>query len=268
MSRQGISGSGRAELAAVVGRRRFIAPEDAATELELDAHSAARKLAHWAEKGWLRRVRRGLYIPVPVEAENPQRWAEDALVVATAAWSPCYFTGWTAASHWGLTEQVFRTTVLKTARRVRASEVRLLDVDYLLMHASEEAMGWGTEPVWREETRLQIADPARTVVDILDRPRIGGGIRHGAEILGAYLDSYEPSRLVDYADRLGNRAVFKRLGYLLEALGRDDPGLIAACRTRLSTGVAVLDPEGAPDGPRVPPWRIRANVRVAAQAPS
>ncbi len=268
MSSQGISGSGRAELAAVVGRRRFIAPEDVATELEIDAHVAARKLAHWAEKGWLRRVRRGLYIPVPVEAENPKRWAEDALVVAVAAWSPCYFTGWTAASHWGLTEQVFRTTVLKTARRVRASEVRLLDVDYLLMHISPEAMSWGIEPVWREETRLQIADPARTVVDILDQPRIAGGIRHAAEILSAYLDDHEPSRLVDYADRLGNRAVFKRLGYLLEALDRDEAVLIEACRARMSRGVAVLDPEGPPDGPRVPAWRIRANVRVAAQAPS
>jgi predicted transcriptional regulator of viral defense system len=268
MSSQGISGSGRAELAAVVGRRRFIAPEDVATELDLDAHVAARKLAHWAEKGWLRRVRRGLYIPVPVEAENPERWAEDALVVAGAAWSPCYFTGWTAASYWGLTEQVFRTTVLKTAQRVRASDVRLLDADYLLMHVSPEAMSWGIEPVWREETRLQIADPARTVVDILDQPRIGGGIRHGAEILGAYLDDHDPSRLVAYADRLGNRAVFKRLGYMLEALGRDEPDLIAACRAHLSRGVAILDPEGPQEGQRVPAWRLRANVHVAAQAPS
>jgi predicted transcriptional regulator of viral defense system len=268
MSSQGISGSGRAELAAVVGRRRFITPSDVATELDVDAHVAARKLAHWAEKGWLRRVRRGIYIRVPVEAENPERWAEDALMVAAAAWSPCYFTGWTAASHWGLTEQVFRTIVLKTTGRVRTSEVHLLDVDYLLMHISPEATSWGIERVWREETRLQIADPARTVVDILDQPRIGGGIRHAAEILGSYLDDYESSRLVDYADRLGNRAVFKRLGYLLEALGRNDPELIAACRARLSTGVAVLDPEGPPGGPRTPAWRIQANVHVAAQAPS
>jgi hypothetical protein len=31
---------------------------------------AARELAHWAERGWLRKVRRGLCIPVPVEAEH------------------------------------------------------------------------------------------------------------------------------------------------------------------------------------------------------
>jgi len=229
---------------------------------------AARKLAHWAEKGWLRRVRRGLYIPVPVEAEHPESWSQDAMVVAAAVWSPCYFSGWTAAAQWGLTEQVFRTTVVKTVRRVRRSEVRMLDSDYLLVHAVEQSMGWGLASVWQEEVRLRIADPARTMVDILDLPRIGGGIRHAAEILGSYLDEHDPQLLVEYADRLGNRAVFKRLGFLVEALGREEPELTAACLARRSAGVALLDPDGPRDGPRMPRWSIRANVHVAAESPS
>jgi len=268
MSLHGISGAGRTELAAVTGRRRFVTPADVASELGVDPHVAARKLAHWAEKGWLRRVRRGLYIPVPVEAEHPGGWAQDALVVATAVWAPCYFAGWTAASHWSLTEQMFRTTVLKTTRRVRATEVRLLDVDYLLTHIGKGGMTWGLESLWHEEIRIQIADPARTVIDILDAPRIGGGIRHVAEILGAYLDNYDALRLVEYGDRLGNRAVFKRLGFLVEALERDERELIAACRTRLSAGLALLDPDAPPDGPRVPSWGLRANVRISPIAPS
>jgi predicted transcriptional regulator of viral defense system len=268
VSAHGISGSGRAELAAVAGRRRFVSPEDVAGELGVDARVAARKLAHWAEKGWLRRVRRGLYIPVPVEAEHPGSWSQDAMVVAAAVWSPCYFSGWTAAAQWGLTEQVFRTTVVKTARRVRRSEVHLLDANYLLVHAFEESMAWGLESVWHEEVRLRVADPARTVVDILDAPRIGGGIRHAAEILETYLDEHDPQLLVDHADRLGNRAVFKRLGFLVEALGREEPELTAACMARLSAGVALLDPDGPKEGPRVPRWSIRANVRVRAESPS
>jgi hypothetical protein len=54
-------------------------------------------------------------------------------VVAAEVWNPCYFTGWTAAQHWALTEQVFRTTVLKTSERVRAATARLLDQDYLVL---------------------------------------------------------------------------------------------------------------------------------------
>ena len=255
-------------MAAVAGRRRFVSPADVAGELGVDAHVAARKLANWAEKGWLRRVRRGLYIPVPVDAQRPEAWSQDALVVAAAVWSPCYFTGWTSASRWGLTEQVFRTTVVKTAQRVRHAQVRLLDADYLLVHVPEESMGWGMEVVWQEEVQLRLADPTRTVVDILDAPRIGGGVRTAAEILGAYLDDHDAARLIEYADRLGNRTVFKRLGYLVEALARDEPSLIAACQERLPAGLAILDPGGPTDGPRVPRWGLRANVRVTPESPS
>ncbi len=264
---RGISGFGRGELALVLAGRRFVSPELAASALGVDARVAARKLAHWAEQGWLRRVRRGLYIAVPVEA-RPESWSQDAMVLASAVWSPCYFSGFTAARHWGLTEQVFRTTVVKTARRVRASSARLLDAEYLLGHVGAEELEWGLELVWHEEVRLLIADPARTVVEILDVPRLGGGIRHCAEILDAYLEGREGGRLVEYALRLGNRTVLKRLGYLLEVLGRGEPEVLAACRAGLSSGVSLLDPDGPRAGPRVAAWRLRANVAVAREGPS
>lgn len=268
MSERGISSSGRAELSAAVARRRFVSPEEAAAELGVDARVAARKLAHWAERGWLRRVRRGLYIPVPVEAERPESWSQDPMVLAEAVWSPCYFTGWTAANHWSLTEQVFRTTVLKTSQRVRTTRARLLDSEYLVVHTSADAMAWGLESVWHEEVRLRVADPARTVIDLLDKPRLGGGIRHAAEILATYLDEHEAARLIEYGDLLGNRAVLKRLGYLVDVLGRNEPELTAACRTRLSTGIALLDPDGPRAGARVTAWRVRANARVGPEEPS
>src|SRR5882724_4435690 len=94
----GISGRGRAELAQVLAAGcRFIKPADVAETLNVDADGAAKKLARWAEAGWVRRVRRGLYIGVPVHVTNPAAWSEDPLLVAAEIWSPCYFTGWTAA---------------------------------------------------------------------------------------------------------------------------------------------------------------------------
>ena len=160
MATQGISGAGRAELTAVAGRRRFVTPDDVAAELEVDPSVAAKKLAHWADSGWLRRVRRGLYIPVPVEAERPSGWSDDPLVVATEVWAPCYFTGWTAASHWGLTEQVFRTTVLKTTRRVRAAEVAPARSRLPRHPRRGESDDVGASSrVWHEEIRLPLRRP-------------------------------------------------------------------------------------------------------------
>jgi predicted transcriptional regulator of viral defense system len=265
----GISGQGRAELARVLASgRRFIKPTDVVEALDVDADTAGKKLARWAEAGWVRRIRRGLYIGVPAHATNPATWSEDALLVADEVWSPCYFTGWTAAHHWALTEQVFRTTILKTSGRVRTSSVRLLDHDYIVNHVDDDAMAWGLKTEWRGDTRLRFADPARTVVDILDTPRLSGGIRHGAEVLVAYLDEQDPAYLIEYGDRLGNRAVFKRLGYLAETLDLDLPSLVSACKERLSSGISALEPEGPEGGRRSMRWGLRVNVTVVREGAS
>jgi len=262
----GISGSGREDLALVVGRgRRTVSVAEVAIALGVDRAAAAKRLARWTEQGWLRRVRRGLYIPVPVDAEDPRSWSEDPLVLADAVWGPCFFTGWTAANHWNLTEQVFRTTIVKTASRVRKTRDRLLDHDFHIVHVPQTLIEWGTRAVWRGDRRVQLADPARTVVDVLDDPRLGGGIRLCADILGVYLSDHDWRTLVDFGDRLGNRTVFKRLGYLLEAADLADDGLRDACRTRVTTGVALLDPSGAARGPRHPEWGLRINVAVTSE---
>lgn len=265
----GISGGGRKELAEVLGGgRRFVETGDVAAALGIDADAAGKRLSRWAEQGWLRKVRRGLYIGVPVDAPNPSAWTEDPLVVAARVWDPCYFTGWTSARHWGLTEQVFRTTVLKTTRRVRRSHESLLDHDYLTAHVAEPLMTWGLTAEWRDGVRLSFANPSRTVVDVLDAPSLGGGLRHVAEVLGAYLDEHDASALLESAVRLDNGAVFKRLGYLLERLHPDQIQLIEACRAHVTAGIVDLDPSGPSGGRRVMRWGVRVNVVIGQEGAS
>jgi predicted transcriptional regulator of viral defense system len=131
-----------------------------------------------------------------------------------------------------------------------------------------DALAWGLKSDWRGDIRLRFADPARTVVDILDSPKIGGGVRHAAEVLGAYFDENDPMVLIDYGDRLGNRAIFKRLGYMAETLELGTPDLIAACLERLSSGISSLDPDGPAGGRRIMRWGLLINVKLAQDGPS
>ena len=266
---RGISGQGRRELARVLAEtRRTVTPADVSATLGVDADAAAKKLARWTSDGWLRRARRGLYIPVPVDVENPAAWSEDPWILADAVWSPCYFTGWTAANHWGLTEQVFHTIVLRTTRRVRRSAERVLDHDYLLSHTADADLEWGTSAVWRDERRLHVADPSRTVVDAMDDPGLVGGIRHAAEIVEAYVADHPVATLMEYGDRLGNRTVFKRLGFIAERVLVDADELAAQCAARVSSGISQLDPTGPGGGERNAAWGLRINVAVEPREPS
>ncbi len=261
----GISASGRKQLAAIIRKTdRLVAVAGAADALGVPPAAAAKQLAAWAAAGWLRRVRRGLYLVVPLDATDPSAWTDDALYIADAVWAPCYFTGWTAAGHWHLTDQIFETIVVKTSNRVRRTHVQLAEHDYLLLHARESTF-WGLEPLWVGGRCLRMADVARTVIDVLDRPKIAGGIRHVREILTAYLDEHPAKLLLEYADRFDSGAVFKRLGYLA-SLAPAQARLSTACLKRVSKGMSLLDPDVPARGRRDTRWGLRLNVALAGDA--
>lgn len=236
---------------------------DAAGFLGSDIAEARRLLGYLARRGWLARVRQGLYVPVPLESRHPGEWHEDSWVVAAKSLSPCYIGGWSACEHWGLTEQLFRTVVVVTARRVRHRRLDLQGTPFWIRVLPKEKL-FGTRPVWRGRVRVAVSDPSRTLVDILDDPALGGGIRHVADIVAEYVtgEMRDAGLLVEYAERIGNRTVFKRLGHILEALAIDDPELLDACRERVSTGLTKLDPAVSAPGRIVRRWGLRVNVEL------
>lgn len=141
---------------------------------------ASRLLRQLASQGWLARVRQGLYITVPLEARSSGDWIEDPWVVGSKAFTPCYIGGWSACEHWGLTEQIFNEIALVTARSIRERRQTLQGTIFRVKEVAPNQM-FGTRAVWRRQSRVQVSDPSRTLVDMLDDPSFGGGIRHVAD---------------------------------------------------------------------------------------
>lgn len=216
--------------------------EDAARALALPRAKAAKALAGWAKQGWLQRVGSGVYVPVGLELQGTQQAVADAWLLVPALFGPAYIGGRTAAEHWDLTEQIFRDIVVFTARPIRERQKESGGALFTLRHIPESRI-FGTKPVWRGQTKVTVSDIDRTMLDMLDDPQVSGGIQHVADCLDRYLRKGERNtgQLVAYADRLGNGAVFKRLGFLAEKhpLGSE---LVAACKSRLTQGYAKLDP--------------------------
>lgn len=210
--------------------------------LGLDRVQASKALARWSKQGWLRRVGPGQYIPVPLDSLQSAQVMEDPWILVPALFAPAYIGGRTAAEHWDLTEQIFRDIVVLTAQPVRTKELEQQGAVFSLKHISEKAI-FGTKTLWRGRTKIQVSDIHRTIIDMLDDPALGGGIQHVDDCFSAYLERSDRDldRLISYADRLGNGAVFKRLGFLSERHPAAEP-LIPFCRVRLTKGNAKLDP--------------------------
>ncbi len=109
-------------------------------EKALPSVDAAKMLARWAKKGWLSRVRRGIYVPIPLESRTTDVPLEEPWIIAERLFAPCYIGGWSAAEYWNLTEQIFRTVVVMTLQKPRDRPPNIKGTNFLIRTVSENAL--------------------------------------------------------------------------------------------------------------------------------
>ena len=248
-------------------RGGLISAAEATSALQQPRHLVASILSSLAKRGWLRRARRGLYLVLPLEAEpGKAAVAEDPWILAHVSFSPCYIGGWSAAEHWGLTEQLFRSTLVVTAAHIRSRSVRLLGHDFRLFRVPIERIGH-TALVWRGSEQVAVSTRERTIADCLAGPELCGGMRHLADILTAYgSDEKDLSKLLQTVRELRNGAALKRLGYLIELLRPAEQAVIDTIQKVLTEGYVRLDPAVKTKGKLLRRWRLWINVQIREQA--
>ena len=240
----GLGKADRERLSAVLrGTKGTISVAEAVEILDMPRDGAAKLLSRWAKNDWLSRIRRGLYVSVPLESRTADIPLEDAWIIADRLYSPCYIGGWSAAEYWDLTEQIFRTVIVMTTERPRERKQIIKGTEFLLKTIADKAM-FGLKPIWRGQVKVNVSDPTRTVIDMINNPQLGGGLRSTLDMFRNYMVSEKKNSelLIKYADQLGNGAVFKRLGFLLENYADNEQSVIEQCRERLTTGNTKLDP--------------------------
>jgi predicted transcriptional regulator of viral defense system len=80
---------------------------------------------------------------------------------------------------------------------------------------------------------------------MLNDTKLGGGIRPVSDVLNNYMQSPHKNlnALFEYALRIKNKTVFKRLGYLMEKFHAEEREIIQQCHARISSGYSKLDPD-------------------------
>jgi len=236
----------------------------AAIALDLSGRGAALTLARLERAGWLKRIRRGLYYLVPLEG-GAGAVVEDAWVLADAAFAPCYIGGWSAAHHWGLTEQSFRSTFVATAASLRTRSQTLLGAEFKLVKVPRARVE-SVLSVWRGSVKVRVSSAERTIIDACDDPSWVGGIRHLGEIVRRYRDSamdHGEALLIELKSRRSG-AAFRRAGFLVERLWPEATRLIAGALAQRPAGVIRLDPATRGRGTMSRRWGLWVNAEVRA----
>ena len=225
----------------------------------LDRNSARILATRLVKKGWLARVRRGVYQFVPAQMGGYER--QDWFMVLQAVRAPYHLSFLAAAYHYGLTPQRPTLAQIATPRLIRARYATPEHGIEQVIVAESQFFGM------REETRdgltITIAEPEKAVIDCLAAVKRCGGILEVARIVHRAARRLDVATLVDYAIRVGTKTLSQRLGYLLELAGVDVDGSglqrLQASLGRRRAYLASVSMYGR-KGSFVPRWGLIDNV--------
>ena len=220
-------------------------------------------LARLVEKGWLERIEKGKYLIVPLEAGPERIWTEDAHVTARYLVSPAMVGYWSALNYWNLTEQVPRVTHVQTTARKENRRPRVMGMRFRIVRVKPRKF-FGGHTYRARETRVEVTDREKTIVDCLDRPDLSGGVGQIGRALLEGDGNFDWDRTTMYLRRFGSGAVVKRLGFLVDTLELahpPEPRRLDEWRDLLTAGISKLDPSTPRARHRIATrWRVGVNL--------
>lgn len=214
-------------------------------------------------KGWVLKVRKGVYALVPMEAgdRGAEGFAVDRLVVASSLVEPYYIGYWSALNYHGLTDQIPAAVYVATTKPRASRQVMGYPIKFVTLPSRKF---FGSEDVEVGKAAVRMSTVEKTIVDCLDHPEHCGGVDTVASALFFNQADINIKTLVTLARKIGNSAVLKRLGFLAEVLGIGDLAK-AIARAELKSGYSPLDPSIPRRGKFVEKWKIIANVPMNAE---
>ena len=171
-------------------------------------------LSRLEKKGWIERIEKGKYIIIPLGAEKG-KYTLHEFVLGSYLVDPCIISYWSALNYYGFTEQIPRTVFIQTTSRKKHQEVTIFGITYKIVRVKEEKI-FGIEKAWFEDTKINLTNREKTIIDCLDKPQYAGGIIEVAKALRT--EEYDKKTLVKYAKKINNTGVIRRLGYICEFL--------------------------------------------------
>ena len=210
------------------------------------------------KKNWTIILRRGVYLISPLSAGVKSHYTEHEFTVASSLVTPYYIAYWSALNFHVFTEQTPFTVFVVTTRR--AKNVEVLGIRYNFVTLSKKKF-FGFVQTAVDTHRINISDREKTLADSLDHPEYCGGIVEVAKCLWNARNKVLIEKIVSDAEKMGNTAIIKRLGYLLESLNINvDEKIMSRMREVISPGMSPLDPAMPKKGAYNTRWNLLLNV--------
>ncbi len=210
-------------------------------------------LSRMEKDGWVERIEKGKYLIIPLGAEKG-RYTINEFVIGYEIVKNAAIAYWSALNYHGFTEQIPNTVFIQTTSRKKEPKLEIFGVRYRIVRVTEKKF-FAQQKIWIDDTEIWITDPEKTIADCLDKPQYCGGIVEVAKALQNE-DKIDLDKVIEYAIRMENSAILKRLGSLCDKLGIP----VKVPQDYLAKGYPLLDPSMHRKGTANRRWKIIENV--------
>jgi len=218
----------------------YFTVDDARQILDTSDETLWKTLHKLTQKKRIQRIKKGHYLLIPAHAGYETKWREETtrFIDNLLKDEPYYIGYWTALNLWHMTTQMPLTVFIATTKRKRQITYdNTVPIQFITLKP-RKFFGWTTKTI--QNNSFNISNPEKTIIDSLDLPQYSGGI---TEIANALKHPLDPEKLAEYADRQGNHAVHKRLGYLIELQEIEFPKrTLTHLQHKITKGYSWLDP--------------------------
>lgn len=237
-----------------------------AAALPVSPAAVSKALKRLAEKGRVKRIRKGFHTIVPVEYANhgmpPYDWYLDDLMRTLDL--PYYIGLLSAAGLHGAAHQQVQQLQIVVSRQERPLDVPGLSIRFF---RKQDFTRTPLQPRKGHSGMLPVSTPEATALDLVRYSRHIGGLDAVLTVLSELAESMDPGKLAAASTLEAETAHVQRLGWLLDHLGQTSlaDALHAALPTTKPLARAALDPSI----PRIGPitgnrWRILENTQPVA----
>lgn len=214
------------------------------------------------KKGRLMRIKRGLFcIRPPGAVGSRQGYAQNWLLIARslAGDKPYFISHYSAMQLHGMTGESVQTVFISMSEQHRPPDRLQIPTRFVTVPLKRF---WGLEEKWiTQEAKVWVSDRERTIIDILNRPDLAGGISEITRGLWMVRKEIDSSKLITYTKRFASYAAAKRLGFLMEKLHISTEKETQKLHhfTMDSSSYAFLDPTAEKTGHYFNRWHLRIN---------
>ena len=218
-------------------------------------------LMNLVKKKWILKLKRGLYIIVPLDVgvKGADSFIMHNFVVASKLVEPYYIGYWSALNYHGFSDQIPATTFIATTKARKGLEV--LGTSHLFVQVTKSRF-FGMVNIEIEGEKIRISNKNKTIADCLDHPEHIGGIDEIARSIYFSINEIDVKKIIRYAQKIGNITIIKRLGYILNTCDLIEKYKELFRNIELSKGYSLLDPMSPKKGKYNDNWMLLINKDI------